>query len=174
MTNVTFDGPNYLIIVDNAVTELDVQVDLYSDWKDWIQVGSNAKYYPAFRTVGGDPAGGGKRLGDFYFLQNQAGVGWRIRPYEGDHTLKLTGNLYPEDAAVAMFDTTLGDYSVLSIIERSLDVLSLEVGSAVTEQDKTDIAVEVWESAVADYADDDGSTGETLGKIKGRRTVPAP
>lgn len=161
MANVTFDGPNYLIIVDNAITSLDVQVDLYSDWKEWFQIGTNAKYYPAFRTVGGDPAGGGKRLGDFYFLQNQSGVGWQIRPYEGDHTLILTGNIYPEDPNTEMFVPTVGDYTVLSIVERSLDVLALEVGSAVTEQDKDDIADRVWDETMADHLTDD-TTGKKL------------
>ena len=173
MTNVTFDGPNYLIIVENSVTDLDVQVDLYSDWKEWFQTGDNSKYFPAFRTTGGDPAGVGKRVGDFYFLQNQAGVGWRIRPYEGDHELILNGNLYSEDSALPLFTPTVGDFTVLSIIERSLDVLTLEVGSAVTEQDKEDIADAVLDEMLDEHTDT-GSLGEAVGTLKGRKLIPSP
>ena len=168
MANVTFDGPNYLIIVDNGITELDVQAELYSDWKEWVQVGDNFKYFSAFRTVGGDPAGGGKYLGDFYFIQNQAGVGWQIRPYEADHSLVLTGNLYAEDPVTAMVTPTIGDYTVLVTIERSLDVLSLDVGGGGGAT-----VDEIWEAPTTDYTDDTGSTGDALDKLKGGRLIPS-
>jgi hypothetical protein len=168
LANVTFDGPNYLIIVNNGITELDAQVDLYSDWKEWIQQSDNMKYFPAFRTVGGDTAGVGKRVGDFYFLQNQAGVGWRIRPYEGDHTLVINGNLYPETSSVDIFTPTLGNYTVLSVIERSLDVLTVEVGGGGGGS-----ADEVWDEPLDEHTDS-GSTGEALGKLKGGKLIPSP
>ena len=56
MAKVTFDGPNKLIIVNPGIVELDVQVDIYSDWKEWAATGDNLKYPPALRTIGGDPA----------------------------------------------------------------------------------------------------------------------
>src|SRR6056300_321219 len=75
---VTFDGENKLILVNQDVTYLEVGADLYSSWKEWVQVRDIAKYIPAFSIVGGEPLGGGTFLGVTYFLEN----GWRIKPYE--------------------------------------------------------------------------------------------
>jgi hypothetical protein len=120
MAKVTFDGPNKLIIVNSGVTELSVQIDLYSDWKEWWGLGDNSKYFAAFRTIGGDPLSPSVSVGDYYFLQNQVtDGGWRIRPYEGDHVLTITGNLVPEDATKALFTSTLGDWNVLITLQTS-------------------------------------------------------
>ena len=87
---VTFDGENRLIYVNEGVTELDVQIDLYSAWKEWmVQYPEHAGFLPAMRVVGGDPIGPGRALGATYFLTN----GWRLRTWEGDHRLVILGNL---------------------------------------------------------------------------------
>ena len=90
---VTFDGTASLILVESGITELDVKVDLYSDWKEWALLTDNLKFLPAMRAVGGDPTVGGKYLGATFFLTN----GWKIRTWEGDHRLIVNGNLYSED-----------------------------------------------------------------------------
>ena len=71
---VDFDGPNKEIIVSEFVSGIDIKTDIYSDWKEWVQLYDNAKYLPAIRTIGGDPVGGGLFAGDIYFLIN----GWRV------------------------------------------------------------------------------------------------
>jgi hypothetical protein len=121
MSQVTFDGPNKLIIVDNAVTELDAKVDLYSDWKEWVLTSGsdNAKFLPAFRTTGGDVLPGGQYVSGYYFLAN----GWRIRPYEGDHGLSVVGNLFV-DGGGNPFVPTLGDYTVLVNVQTSANSLT--------------------------------------------------
>lgn len=86
---VTFDGPNRLIYIWPEVTDIDVKVDLYSDWKEWVQLYDNAKYLPAMRTIGGDPAGDGF-AGDLYFTINN----WRIVV---DGAVDLNGILYSDD-----------------------------------------------------------------------------
>src|SRR3990172_1116667 len=95
MSVVTFDGSNRLIVVDNGVTEIDVKIDLYSDWKEWMLLGDNSRYAQAMRAVGGDPLPGSKQLGSTFFLMN----GWKIRPHEASHTLTVNGNLYSEDGS---------------------------------------------------------------------------
>ena len=110
MSVVTFDGDQLLIIVDNGVTEIDVKIDLYSDWKEWVKIGDNAKYLQAMRAVGGDPLPGSKALGSTFFLMN----GWRIRPYEGSHTLTVNGNLYTEEGE-SPYISTLGSYNIMVI-----------------------------------------------------------
>ena len=154
MAKVTFDGNNYLIIVNNGITSLDVKVDLYSDWKEWVVQGDNSKYYPAFRTVGGDPLSATVSLGDYYFLQNQVGSGWRIRPYESNHVLTITGNLVAEDPDYAMFVQTVSSYNVqiklvTSSLTQTVNIAGGSSGSGITEDDMNLIATKVLESSTA-------------------------
>jgi hypothetical protein len=85
-----FDGIRKLIIVHPEVTSLDVKTDIYSDWKEWVQLRDNAKYLQAIRSIGGDPIGGGKYAGDIYFLIN----GWKVY---FDHSVNVTGIIYSDD-----------------------------------------------------------------------------
>lgn len=87
---VTFDGINRLIIINEGVTELDVQQDIYSAWKEWVLLETNAKYLSAFQTIGGEPTVAGQRLDVTYFLIN----GWRIKPYSGSYSLNIIGNIF--------------------------------------------------------------------------------
>jgi hypothetical protein len=126
VTNVTFDGPNKLIIVDNGVTDLDAKIDLYSDWKEWVLTSGSdhAKYLPAFRTTGGDELPGSQFISGYFFLTN----GWRIRPYEGDHGLTVLGNLFV-DGGGNPFVPTLGDYTVMVNVQTSSNSLTSVVSS---------------------------------------------
>lgn len=90
---VTFDGVNRLIIINDGVTSLDVQRDIYSAWKEWSQLETNLKYLKAIDTVGGEPTVAGQRLDVTYFLIN----GWKIKPYSGTYDLTITGNIFSVD-----------------------------------------------------------------------------
>lgn len=87
---VTFDGPNKLILINDGVTTLDAQIELYSDWKEWTLQENNLKYLSAFNTVGGEPTVSGQRLDVTYFLIN----GWKIKPYSGTYNLDIIGNVF--------------------------------------------------------------------------------
>lgn len=135
MSKVTFDGTDKIISVDDGITSLDVKVDLYSEWKIWVQESDNSKYAPAFRTVGGDEISPGLSITGTYFLLN----GWRIRPAEENHTLKIIGNLYVDGEDVTPIISTLGDFNISVQMQTSNIVSTVAVGSGVTNQDKTDI-----------------------------------
>lgn len=107
MAVVTFNGATKTISVNTGVTSLNVKVDLYSDWKEWLLLSDNAKYEQAFSTVGGDDLGGGLFLGDYYFLEN----GWKIKPQEGNHVLTVIGNLISRDGG-SPFISTVGNFNV--------------------------------------------------------------
>lgn len=99
---VVFDGPNKLIKISEGVTQLDVQRDIYSAWKEWVAIlGAgdlhplNANWPQAMRSVGGDPISGVQSLGATFFLMN----GWRIQPAPGRYRLQVNGNLYTEEGA---------------------------------------------------------------------------
>ena len=88
---VTFDGAQRLAIVNAGVTEIDVKIDLYSDWKEWVRLHENLRFTPAIRTIGGDPTTGAQTAGDIYFMQNN----WRL-VIDLSET-KITGALFSDD-----------------------------------------------------------------------------
>ena len=118
-----FDGYNKLVILDSP-DPFSIS-DLYSRWKDWVLDG-NANFIQAFRTVGGDPISSGQVVAPYFFLNTLEG--WKIRPVEIDHELRISGNLYSEDPNQSMFVPTLGDYTVNVIIERSSAAIGVESG----------------------------------------------
>ena len=96
---VTFDGPNRIIRVNEGVTELDIQKDIYSDWKEWVSSFSdNAVWLPAIRTTGGDPTVDGQKSGDIYFLINN----WKL--YIDLTKVKVTGVLFSDNFDSAYYD----------------------------------------------------------------------
>lgn len=130
MALVTFDGVNRIIQVNSGITEVDVQIDLYSDWKEWVQSGAGAQYFAAFATSGGFEIDATRDTGRVYFLIN----GWRIRPYSGaDHELEALGNLYAE-AGQPIFTPVLGDFTVTCIVTRAIDSIENETRGALTAE----------------------------------------
>ncbi len=109
---ITFDGPNKVITLASGETQVSVK-DVYSRWKDWAVLSDNAKYLPAFRTIGGDPLSAIINAGDYYFLRND--YGWRIKPPEEDITVYLSGNLAAEDSAIQAINPTDGAYTAAII-----------------------------------------------------------
>lgn len=96
------------IILSMGTTSFQVQ-DMYSRWKDWVLAEEqHARFPPAFRPVGGEPLAGGLFVAQYFFLIN----GWKIRPYEGQHTLTITGNLFTDDGSDPIIPT-VGSYNVL-------------------------------------------------------------
>jgi hypothetical protein len=133
--SVTFDGINKLIIVSQDITDLSVAEDIYSPWKQWVIQGDNAKYLPAFRVVGGDPTVGNNKISAYFFLLN----GWKLRPFEGDHTLTISGILLVEGGGDP-FVSTLGNYNVRinTVTPLQAESVVLETGtSGLTPEEST-------------------------------------
>jgi len=126
MAKFTFDGPNKLFIAKAGVTSVNVQQDLYSDWKEHVLATDDVKFPPALRAIGGDPVGGGNSAGRTFFLQN----GFQLRPDEADHTLIIDGNLYHDDG-LDVIVPTLGGYTVL--VEHSRSNLIDEIDTAASQ-----------------------------------------
>jgi len=132
---VTFDGPNRLMLVNEGVMDIDVEVDLYSDWKEWVTVRDHGKFPPAMRTVGGDPTSGGRALGATFFLMN----GWRVRTWEGDHRLTVNGNLYTEEGEPPFVPvrgphTTIIESNVSNLVDRLTRLDEMPVQSELVAQ----------------------------------------
>lgn len=101
---ITFDPISRRIILDSSSVTAS---ELWSRWVDWMAIGTNSKYLPAFRQVGGDDLGGGLLIPAYYFLLN----GWRIRPMEANHLLVVSGNIYVDGGGQPVVNT-LGPYNV--------------------------------------------------------------
>jgi hypothetical protein len=143
---VTFNELTKIIEIDEAPDGngdilIDVKVDLYSDGKeDWVANESLRKFYFPISVEGGKPLPGEKDLGSTFFLASD----WKIRPYNIDHRMIVDGNLYAVDGSDPFLDT-IGDYTVRIMQQVSDLVSTVSSGSGVTEQDKFDIADQVWD-----------------------------
>lgn len=162
---VTFDGSQKLIIVNTGETDLDAKIDIYSAWKKWIINESGVKYLQALRTVGGDPLVGSQTISPYFFLLN----GWRLRPYEGDHRLTLSGNLF-EDSGANPFVPTLGSYNVLINLVTSPQSITTTIevsagGGGLSQDDIEQVAQEVWSKLVSSGAPS-GTYGELVENIR--------
>jgi len=131
VAKVYISGDALLFHVSTSVTEIDAQVDLYSDWKEWKLLSDNTKYPQAFRTIGGDSIGAGREAGDYYFLLTENG--WRIRTWDGHHDLTITGNLYSNTSGLPLTQTVSG-YTIGYYLERSQLTQSIETGVLTTDQ----------------------------------------
>lgn len=149
---INFDGANYYARIVTGIVSIDTQVDLYSDWKEWFNSGSGAMFHPMFESFGGNPLGGGRLAGDYYMFQNgdvASGVqGWRIVPWCGDYELTIVGNLYPVDTNKPIHIKPSGNCNVFVRFDTSPLTQTVEVGSAVLPEDKTEIAGLVWDEVL--------------------------
>ena len=164
--SVVFDGPNKLILVNDGVTSLDVQVDIYSAWKEWL-AGSqhdgliNAAFEQAIRGVGGDPLPGSRYLGDTYFLMN----GWRIKPYSGYYRLEVEGNLYTEEGDDVFLDPDSGRVTIVQTVSNLVDTIG--VTTVQSAQSLDDIEETVWSANLSSYETSGGKVAaDIIQKIK--------
>jgi hypothetical protein len=121
---VTFDGQNRLIIINDGELDIDVKIDLYSDWKEWALQRDNLKWYPAMRSVGGDATVGGNFLGSTFFTIND----WRI--LISDNTI-FDGNLFSDDFAspfLTAADTKIARQQFSNLV----DSVSIDTGDLIT------------------------------------------
>ena len=151
---VTFDGINKLILVNEGVTELNFQEDVYSAWKEWLRDPNqqNAKYIDAVSAVGGDPLPGARALGTTFFLEN----GWRMRTWNGDHELTLSGNAFTREGD-PLFVTALGNNTITINLNTSTLVETIFGETNITAGDIAAIAAGVWANEF-----DDSTTAEAI------------
>lgn len=138
----TFDGDNLLITLDSAVYTVDVEQDIYSEWKKWMLLGVNDKYEHAFDTTGGDPISATSEVAPYFFLKNDSG--WRIKGPEEDGTFRLVGNLFARDPDVDIFIPTTGNFTQTIILEvtskGTVEIVSTGSGlSAAQDQKLTEV-----------------------------------
>jgi len=162
---VTVDLNNKLIIISEGITNLDTEVDLYSDLKeDWIaNANGELGFEFPFESDGGRTLPYGLESGAYFYFKN--GIGWRIRPFAADHELFIKGNLYPTDEAYPMFIPATDGHTVVVNLERSslTQQAIVETGiSGLTEEESNQLAsisdVQVGVSGIHDKIGEPTST----------------
>lgn len=99
---ITLDGATRRIILDSANVSA---AAIWTAWVDWLPL--NPQWPLAFALVGGIDLGDGAFIPPYFFLRN----GWRVRPMESTHVLKITGNLVVEGGGDPVVPT-LGAFNV--------------------------------------------------------------
>lgn len=164
---VAFDSITKTIFVAEGVTQLDVKVDLYSAWKEWVKEAPDAVIPAgqpiAFSAVGGDAVTDNQNLGTTFFLEN----GWRIQPFTSgqSYTLTITGNLYTREPGETPFYFAEGA-SVSLVRSNIVDLITVSaVAVAITPEDVAAIseaaADKVWDELLTDHTIA-GSAGRKL------------
>lgn len=126
--------------VDGKVT-LNAQVDIYSDMKeDWLTNPTLNKLKFPLLPVGGNITDPPDKISPFYFLKD----GWRMRPYEADHTIYITEGYLLVDGGGDPWLKTIGGYTVNVRDKVPADAFSVITGSGVTPQDIIDIINGTW------------------------------
>lgn len=151
---VTFDGDNKLILINEGVTDINIQTDIYSNWKEWVQVRTkqdapNAKWPLAISAIGGQSLTNVLTAGRTFFLEN----GWRIKPWSGFYQLTFNGNIFTREVGENPVVAVPGVSTVFTV-SNLVDVVETEVTTdvAITSEDRELIAQGVW-----DVLDSDGT-----------------
>lgn len=141
---ITFDGPTKRINLSTGTTTLSVR-DLWSRWVDWLAISDNSKYLAAFTSLGGDPIDpvAGTYIPIYAFLQN----GWRIKPFEGNHTLSVTDGIVLVAGGGDPFVSTTGSYVVRINFQQPVQAIGYDTGSGgggLSQAEINAIAAAVW------------------------------
>ena len=146
MATISIDGHDLcfdvICGVGETVVTLDVQ-DFYVAWKDWMLLADNAKFPQAMSSAGGDPIGGGERIGAAFFLNTS--LGWKICPVtvESEVRIILSGNLFPDipgDPLFAYDGVTPGGHTHIEMRTSSLPSI-IETGvSGLTPEESNLLA----------------------------------
>jgi hypothetical protein len=141
----SFDGTAKTITL-SAQTLMSVR-DVYSRWVDWLATSDNAKYLPAFSTLGGDDidASAGTKVPAYAFLIN----GWRVKPQESSHTLNVTDGILLVSGGGDPFINTSGSFIVRINYQQPVQAISFSSGGGIGPT-AGEIAAEVLAAATAD------------------------
>jgi len=143
------DGLNRRIhlSVDTVDAEF-LPIDIYKEMRSLRQADETLRRYDLFLSASGYESKGG---GKFTARLVKCLLGTRIVPYDGvvHHSITVTGEIITDEgtSGTACFDRTLltpGNSVDIIYIPPQVEVIEVEVGSGVTEQDKADIIEGVW------------------------------
>ena len=132
----TFNGITKEILVTGKAdySIVDVEQELYSEWKVWASTSDNAKYLQAFRPIGGDATGGTQTAPPYFFLMNN----WKVK-VDGIVGLGFNTNLYCEEASNTNTNPFLvinGASVISKVSDAPVNTISVGSGLSTDEHDK--------------------------------------
>lgn len=148
------DGPNRDIYLSaDSVNSTFHPMDLYREMRTLRRTTEELRKYDVFMSAFGNVSKGGGKFTERYVRLNS---GTRIIPYDISHSLTVVGTIITDDGqeGIACFDRsplTASTVVDINYVPPQVEVIQVTVGSAVTEQDKNDIAGKVWDSTLADH-----------------------
>jgi len=137
-----FDGASKTIYVPNGMVTFDA-LDLYSEWKRWAILLGNAMFLPAMRSIGGDQLTAVKYIAGYIEVIND----WKIKPYDGDYTLTVVGNLFATGGVSPFVSADNGTVIISS--ETTGNALALNVGGGNTASGYSDVIY--VDTSIVDY-----------------------
>ena len=161
----TFDYANKVIILDSPATSpVQNALDIYSEWKQDVQVSDNLKWLPAFgESVGGNQTTATQKISGYVFVRND--LGWRVRPAEEDGETIIEGDLFPFDPLTALYLPTVGDYTAIVRLQVSSKALVEETDASGLNPTESTILTEIYQrfgldsNAKVTYTDNQISVG---------------
>ena len=163
----SIDGPNRLIYLSIDTVNSQVHpIDIYKEMRELRRTTESLRKYDVFLIAKGNEAKGGGKFTERYVVEQN---GTRIIPYDVDSFLTVIGTIITDDGqeGIDCFDRSgLVNQVDLNYIPPQVEVIEVQTGSAVTEQDKLDIADRVWDETQAEHVNA-GSTGESLSNAGG-------
>lgn len=167
------DGPNRLIYLDASTVNVSIHpIDIYKAVRELRKTDEDLRKHKSFiRADGNVSKGGGKYTERYVTLLD----GTRIVPYDISHVLSITGTLITDDGAEGVYcfnrlPLTVGVQVDIQYIPPQVEIITVAVGSAVTEQDKLDIANAVWNSTIRTLSEQVGLTQEQHDKLMAAST----
>jgi len=148
---VIFDGVNKLILINLGIREIDVKVDIYSDWKEWSLLRDNTKFSSAIRAVGGNEVGIQRALGGTFFLIN----GWRIKGPSENAVIAINGNIFTDNGDGILFEPIDGNFNIQ--YELSTSNINDDIGDAA-------ISIGGLADAIWDYETENATIVDSFGE----------
>ena len=150
----SIDGVSRRIYLSSATQNTEVHpMDIYKEMRTLRRTNESLRKFDNFLLASGnEPKGGGK----FTARLVKCLLGTRIVPYDSTHTLTITGEIITDEetSGVDCFDRTLltsPNVVDINYIPPQVEVMQVMSGSAVTEQDKIDIANRVWDEDAVNH-----------------------
>jgi hypothetical protein len=140
-------------------------IDVYKEMRELRRTDESLRKYELFLEARGHERTGPNTFTERYVIQLK---GTRFIPYDTSHVLTVVGKVLTDDgySGVACFDRSpLSPGTVVDInyIPPQVEIIEVNTGSGVTEQDKRDIINGVWNEPV-DYHQTTGSFGHWVKK----------
>jgi len=141
------DGVNRRIYLSVATVGATINpIDIYKEMRILRASIDALRHFDLFMKASGNvPKGSGKFTERYVTLLQGA----RIVPFDTDHVLTINGTLITDDGFEGIFafdklPLSVGTSVDIAYVPPQVEIITIATGSAVTAQDKADIAAQVW------------------------------